>query len=248
MGNSDSKPTKQGGTPSPSHHGTNPNAIRGIIEREFLKRSQQSPGYISRDGFQSCLRTIQTELDLFAIAKSPLGLGLFEMYAKERPNGQAVISAVEYAAAISILFDGVDIATQTRLTAQCILDWYSLTHTSSQAPTAVTDDMVIAFYEATWKFAWSELRMMLLSNACLNGKDESEAILRFSESNLKHFNANCTTGWVLTCPPTDRTISVRIGDDVVHVPTSFSFTSNRGISGLQLRSRPAVPAVAYPEL
>jgi hypothetical protein len=201
--------------------------VHTLLESEFEKRCDQSTKFINRESFQACLRSVQDQFDFYSIAGSPLGVGLFEVSCKERHGGQSVMSISEYASAMAVLFNSLDTATQVGLTSQAILKWFILTTNPAKPPSALTDDVLVAFFEASWKFAWRELTGKLLSHICLNGKAETEAIERFSETHVKFFSTRGAPVSVGGNPPVDRTIIVSVGDESIMVPTSFSFLSKQ---------------------
>lgn len=247
MGNSDSKQQKgTSGTP-PQSQQPYQTRVHSMLESEFEKRSDYQKSHMSCEAFQACLKTVQDEFDLYSIAYSPLGVGLFELYTDERPEMKSVMSLSEYAMAMAVLFNNNDPSTVFNITTQAILRWYAVKQNLPSVPRDVTKEMIISFFEASWSFAWSELSRRVLSNVCLNGKAETEAIQRFSETHSKYFATNPSC---LSLKATDRTITVSVGDETVQVPTSFSYLSRPRTNGSEtppLHSR-RKGNITYPEL
>jgi hypothetical protein len=197
-----------------------------------------------------CLRNVQEQFDFYSIAGSPLGIGLFEISCKERTGGQPLMSITEYASAMAVLFNSLDPATQLGLSSQAVLKWFAVTANPSKPPTSLTDEVLGAFFEASWRFAWMELHGKLLSNVCLNGKAETEAIERFNETHSKYFATHAGMLLIGNNPPTDRTIIVSVGDESVYIPTAFSFVSRQRKSTGETppNGNAARSSSAYPDL
>lgn len=249
MGNSDSKQLKGTSNISLTSAQAYRNGLHSFLEREFEKRADSASKQLSRDGFQACLRAVQEQYDLKSIASSPLGIGLFELSAKERPGNRPVLSISEYASAMAVIFNNMEQPVLSSMTTQAILKWYQFANTLPNMPTAITDDIVVAFFDATWRFAWSELSRRILSNVCLNGKGEAEAIGRFSEAGAKFFDSHASELNTVETSLLDNTISVSIGDEEVLAPTSFSFIAKSNQRGSDFPTGTNKRAVvAYPEL
>lgn len=251
MGNSDSKSAK--GTPGASLTSAQSyrNEVHTLLEVEFHKRADTVTQLLSRDGFHACLRSVQVQFDFNHFAGSPLATGLIEHFARERPGGKAVLSITEYASAMAVLFNNMDAATMTRLTNQAILRWFQVVHRPTSVPASLTDDILVAYFEAVWVFAWAELSTRVSSNFCLNGKSETEAIEKFCQANSKYFSAHPHELSLAAGSPLDKTLVVSIGDEEVSVPTSFSFLSKRKVpaaSNYVLGRSPNRGTNAYPEL
>lgn len=245
MGNSDSKPSKGSSAVPLTSAQSYQSRVHALLESEFIKRSESPQTHISFEGFQACLKSVQDEFDLYSISNSPLGIGLFELYADEKPDSKGLMSMSEYAMAMAVLFNNNDPSTIFKITSQAMLKWYALKNNLATAPRELSSEAVIEFFEASWTFAWAELLKRLLSNACLNGKAETEAIQRFSETHVKFF---ASTPNSLFAKGIDRTIVVSVGDEVVQVPTSFSYLSrprNPGSDTPPFRNK---AKNAYPEL
>lgn len=249
MGNSDSKQLKGTSNISLTSAQAYRNGVHSFLEKEFEKRADPTTKQLSREGFQACLKAVQEQYDLKSIASSPLGIGLFELSAKERPGNKAVLSINEYASAMAVIFNSIDQPVLASLTTQGILKWYQFANTLPTAPTAVSEDILVAYFDSTWRFAWSELSSRILSNICLNGKGEAEAIGRFCEAGAKFLHSHPSELNVFALPISDKSISVSIGDEEVIVPTSFSFiakSTQRGDSPLGPNKRGGTSA--YPEI
>jgi hypothetical protein len=250
MGNSDSKPVKGTSTISLTSEQADRNRIHSFLELEFERRADRETKYLSRDGFQQCLKAVQDQYELRNISGSPLGIGLFEISAKERSQGKAVMSVSEYASAMAVLFNSIDASTLASLTSQAVLKWFQTFRGLPSPPSVVSDEIMICFVESSWRFAWAELSNRILSNVCLNGKSEMEAIERFSESHAKFFSAHIRELNLTLVPPVDRTIHVSVGDEEILVPTSFSFVSKQKpprYDDLRTRATRSGPS-AYPEI
>jgi len=241
MGNSDSKPGKQSIQTTPSSQALAQEYSRKVqsrLEAEFDKRADIQTNALTRESFQACLRKVQEEFGLFNIAGSPLSIGLFESMAVSRPGGKPLMTKTEYAAAMGLIFHNCEQSLLISATTQAILRWYASVKSGSAASySRITDEILVAFFEASWRFAWSELvNKKLSSNARLNGKAETEAIQRFIDSHSKHFSSHpgglklydSSSGTTATV---DKSLTVRVGEDYVIVPTSFSFvTKNSSVS------------------
>jgi hypothetical protein len=268
MGNSDSKTGKQFVQTTPSSKALAQEymmKVQNRLEAEFDKRADIQSNTLTRDSFQACLRKVQEEFGLFNISGSPLGIGLFESSAVSHPDGKVVLTKSEYASAMSLLFHHCEQSLLISATTQAILRWYASTKGSTGSVyTKLTDEILVSFFEASWRFAWNELiYKKLSSNSRLNGKSETEAIQRFSESHLKYFSSHPAELKLYdpssaSAPTVDKCITARVGDDYVVVPTSFSFvtrlsaTSPKG-SGRFLCHSPAdgrdhKNQVLYPDL
>lgn len=268
MGNSDSKTGKQFPQTTPSSKALAQEymlKVQSRLEAEFDKRADIQSNSLTRESFQACLRKVQEEFGLFNISGSPLGVGLFESTAVSRPGGKAMMTKSEYASAMSLIFHHCEQSLLISATTQAILRWYASTRTASGAVyTKLTDEILVAFFEASWRFAWNELiHKKLSSNSRLNGKSETEAIERFSESHLKYFSSHPSDLKLYDpsstlSPAVDKCITARIGDDYVIVPTSFSFVtrlsatspngSGRFLSESQRRGAVPTSQVLYPDL
>lgn len=225
MGNSDSKQSKSSRQSIRSSvlSGSDDtrSKIQGQLTAEFDKNADPVLGTITSESFHNCLRSVQDKFDLYSIADSPLCIGLF--YASVQ--SASVMNQSEYSLAISALLNTAD-SNVSELTTRSILKWYS--HSRKMAESnSMTSEIMQAFLEASWRFGFVEMSRKLLSNKILNGTSESEAISRFSESNIRSLSAQS--------PYIDRGICVTVGDESLTVPTSFSHLngSSRG---------------AYPEL
>jgi len=248
MGNSDSKQPKSTGTVPLTSLQSYQSRVHSLLESEFLKRCEPQKTHISCNGFQACLKTVQDEFQLYSIAYSPLGIGLFESYVSEKPEGRALMSMSEYAIAMAVLFNPNDPGTVFGITSQAILKWYAAKFFPQALPRELNNEVIVAFFEASWSFAWSELAKRLLSNVCLNGKAETEAIQRFSDTHMKYF-ASAPNSLSLKLS-VDRTVCVSVGDESVQVPTSFSYISKPRLPGSETPPLRAdiKGANSYPEL
>jgi hypothetical protein len=231
MGNSDSKVGKGASATSLTSAQAYRNKVHALLESEFDKRADPTTKMISRDGFHSCLRAIQTQFDFSDFAFSPLATGLFEISAKERPSGKPLMSISEYASAMAVLFNNLDANSLASLTNQSVIRWFNFTNHSSIVTQAPTEEMLVAFFEASWNFGWGELSGRLSSNYILNGKSECDAIDRFRENHIKFFAYHSKELSLSLAPPQDKTILMVIGDEEVQVPTSFSFISRQKNAG-----------------
>lgn len=255
MGNSDSKQSKPNSTTTSNASIAQSVRIRiqTSLEAEFDKRVNAGTGGLSRDNFHSCLRTVQSDFDLYSVAGSPLGNGLFEVFS----SGQGFLTKEGYASAMGVVFDNNQTpSTLVSMTTQAILKWYEMTRPSVSPPNIITSDVLAAFYEASWTFAWSEIFRKLSSNMYLNGREETRALERFADSRKCHFAANIGS---LGLGP-DRTITISVGDNTVSVPTSFSHMSSQKIASIppvrpaavsahsSALSAPVRGVMAYPEL
>ena len=235
MGNSDSKPGKQSILTTPSSQALAQEYMRKVqlrLEAEFDKRADIQSNSLSRESFQACLRKVQDEFGLFNISGSPLSIGLFESCAVTHPGGKPLITKAEYATAMGLIFHNCEQSVLISATTQAILRWYaSVKGVSPSTYPRLTDEILVSFFEASWRFAWSELmNRKLSSNSRLNGKPETEAIQRFIDSHCKYFPLHTSElklydSSSATGPAVDRSITVRVGDDYVIVPTSFSFVT-----------------------
>jgi hypothetical protein len=250
MGNSDSKGGKNTPRTSLTSSQSYKSKVHTTLESEFAKRADPQSGTLSRDGFHACLKAIQGQFDFVNIAYSPLATGLFEISLKERPGGKSLMTITEFASAMAVLFNNLDANTLTALTNQSILRWFQVTFSPKNLPATPSEEILISFFEASWKFGWSELSNRIISNVCLNGKSETDAIERFSEANRKFFITHPGELNVALLPPVDKTIILSIGDEEVQIPTSFSFIiRNRGIGSEYPQKRTFnQPSSAYPEL
>ena len=222
-----------------------------MLETEFDKRADPQTKLLTKDGFNSCLKVVQSQFEFSNLAGSPLAIGLFEHFAKDRPGGRAVLSITEYASAMAVLFNSMDSGTLVAITAQAIMRWYQVTHRPSIPPTTLNDDILVAYFEASWLFAWTVLSARISSNFCLNGKNESEAIERFYQSHAKYFSLHPNELNLGGGTPSDKTIVVSIGDEEVHVPTTFSFISKqKGAQAIDFTPGRSLNRAsnAYPEL
>ena len=247
MGNSDSK-TKSGiqsSTPSSAELAKAYRAkVQARLEAEFDKRADFQLNALSRESFQSCLKKIQDEFDLYNISGSPLSIGLFESVTIMRPDGKPFMTKTEYASAMGLLFNNCEQSVLISATTQAILKWYEVIRSQGTVYTRLTDEILVGFFEASWKFAWAQMHTTKLSsNACLNGKGETDAIQRFADNHSKYFSAH--SGNLKLYDPSsnpaavDRTITVSVGDDIVHVPISFSHVSKPTVSRTK---------ISYPQL
>jgi hypothetical protein len=244
MGNSDSKPVKANSAANSTISIAQSVRIRvhSALEAEFEKRVNQATGGLSRDNFHACLRVIQGDFDLYCLSGSPLGIGLFEVFS----NGQAFLSKEGYASAMGVVFDSNQTsASLLSITTQSILKWYEISRPSMAVPTQLTNEILLAFFEASWKFAWTEVFRTLSSNMYLNGREETRALERFADSNKDFFTASNIPNLSLG-NNTDRTISISVGDTVVSVPTSFSYMSSHHGAGGLIQPAAARPVYAAP--
>ena len=248
MGNSDSKGGRT--TPTASVSQTYKSKVHSFLEQEFDKRSDPNTKNLSRDGFHACLKAIQEQFDFINLAYSPLAIGLFEISSKERPGGKHVITITEFASAMAVLFNNLDSNTLMALTNQSILKWYEACFNPKMVSPSPTEEILVAFFEASWKFAWFELSNRIISNVCLNGKGEAEAIERFGEIHKKFFSAHPSELSLAVSPPVDKNIVLSIGDEEVRIPTSFSFIMRQRVPGREYPSNKPLnqPSSAYPEL
>jgi hypothetical protein len=240
MGNSDSKSAKHPILSTPSSKALAQEykqKVEARLEAEFEKRADLQYNALSQESFQTCLRKIQNEFGLFNISGSPLSVGLFHSVALERPAGKPLMTKPEYASAMELMFHTCEQSVLISATTQAILRWYGTTKSKSGTMVSkLTDEILVAFFEASWRFAWNEMTTKKLgSNIRLNGKAESEAIERFMESHTKYFATHPNVlklydATSVSSPAVDRSLTVRVGEESVTVPTSFSFLSKSPIS------------------
>ena len=251
MGNSDSK-SKNGlqvSTPSTAElAAAYREKVQARLESEFDKKADIQHNALSRDAFQSCLRRIEEEFDLFAISGSHLSLGLFESIVKIHPGGNHLMTKSEYASAMGLLFNNCDQSVLISATTQAILKWYEVVRTPGITYTRISDEILVSFFEASWRHAWLRLGHKLSSNACLNGKAETDALSRFADSHAKFFMGHTSqlklyeTGSTSTSGgAVDRTITISVGEETINVPTSFSFVSKPISFGRNTK-------ISYPDL
>ena len=239
--------------------------VQTRLESEFDKRADIQLNALTRDSFHACLRKVQDEFGLFNISGSPLSIGLFESCAVSHPGGKPVMTKDEYATAMGLIFHNCEQSVLISATTQAILKWYAFVKdgTTGTYP-RLTDDILVSFFEASWRFAWSELiNKKLSSNSRLNGKAETEAIQRFIDSQTKYFSSHTSELKLYdpsssTAPTVDRSITARVGEDYVIVPTSFSFVtrnsavspraSGRILSDSPGSKQPTNSRVLYPDL
>lgn len=249
MGNSDSKIQRRSSTSTGQATQSHRAKIHSFLEREFNKRADPLSGHLSRSGFQLCLKTMEEEFEMYHLANSPLGIGLFEITIKEKPNGNSVMTSNEFASAMAVLFNHIEPAAMAALTTQAILKWYSHTHPSVNPPAGVlNDEILVSFFEASWRAAWAELSERLLSNVQLNGNAETEAIQRFNDTHVKFFTSHSKELATIVSLAADKTIVVSVGSEAVCIPTSFSFTSKkRAVTGGDTPPLTRRQQHAYPE-
>ena len=228
MGNSDSKVSKssrQSITSSTwSSAGDTRARMQVIVESEFERNRDPRSGCLGVEGFQRCLQSVQEQFDLFSIANSPLGVGLFYSSSADRSGEQAIMNKAEYMTALTALLNNTDPNVANTLTLQCIQRWYCSTHKDQDLP-SISDEMIGWFFEASWRFAFQEMHRRLSSNVSLRGAAESDAIARFREGHIKDLHK--TLGRVGLNTSMDRTLVVTVGEETVSVPTSFSNLSKR---------------------
>ena len=269
MGNADSKPGKQSILTTPSSQALAQEYMRKVqarLESEFYKRADIQSNALTKESFQACLRKVQEEFGLFHISGSPLSVGLFESTAVSHPGGKPVMTRSEYATAMGLIFHNCEQSLLISATTQAILRWYASSKVGSTTTYArLTDEILVSFFEASWRFAWSELiNKKLSSNARLNGKAETETIQRFVDTHTKYFAAHIGELKLYdpssaSSPSVDKSITVRVGEDYVTVPTSFSFVTRHsavsprasgriGSDSPKNGSRPSTSRVLYPDL
>jgi hypothetical protein len=153
----------------------------------------------------------------------------------------------EFASAMGMLFNNCDASVLISATTQAVLKWYEISRTPGVVYTRLSDEILVAYFEASWRHAWSQMSRKLASNACLNGKAESEALLRFADVHSKYFTGHASQLKLYdTGGAVDKTITISVGDETVHVPTSFSFVSKPVSLHAPQNNRNS--KISYPEL